>query len=398
MTAPDAADQLAKAEARRTWERDRASLLIEQPFLALLTMNLDIVPAVDCRLPTASTDGSRIYVNPYFLQTLTPDERVFVLAHEVWHCALQHFPRRGPREPRAWNVAIDHEVNAMLQSQGLKMPRDCIYFEPWHGKNAEWVYAKLERGYPPDRGRLADVHPEDPDTSYPNDGKLDPDYGPLVLGDVMRRWPARVVAVAQQIARQRGQLPGALQQLVDGIVRPVVPWQEVLRQFVTRTFGGERQWLPPNRRYVHQGVYLPSRRDVAIHLALAIDSSGSTGPYLAQFASELCALLGSFGRCQLDVIVCDAAIQAVYQWDEQALPRLATLDLPGGGGTDFMPVFEHLEKREPPRALLFLTDGVGPAPSQPPPYPVLWVLTADGEVPVPWGEVVRLPVPEVMPR
>lgn len=133
-SAPDDADKIAKAEAKRTWERDRASLLIEQPFVAMLTMNLDIVPAVDCRLPTASTDGSRIYINPYFLKTLTSDERIFVLAHEVWHCALQHFPRQGPREPELWNVAIDHEVNAMLRGQGLTMPDDCVYFQQWEGK------------------------------------------------------------------------------------------------------------------------------------------------------------------------------------------------------------------------------------------------------------------------
>ena len=50
------------------------------------------------------------------------------------------------------------------------------------------------------------------------------------------------------------------------------------------------------------------------------------------------------------------------------------------------PVFERLAL-EPPTASLFLTDGFGEAPAEVPAYPVLWVLTADGERPAPPGRV-----------
>ena len=40
--------------------------------------------------------------------------------------------------------------------------------------------------------------------------------------------------------------------------------------------------------------------------------------------------------------------------------------------------------------LIYITDGCGPSPNRPPPYPVLWVLTADGEMPAPWGRELRL--------
>ena len=388
MTAPDAADQAAKLVARQTWERDRASLLIQQPFIALLAMHLDIVPLVDARLPTAATDGEPILVNPYFLQRLTEEERIFVLAHEVWHCALQHFARTGLRDLELWNVAVDHEVNAMLRSQQLVMPADAVYFAKWEGKNAEFVYAALDGQPPPPRGHLADVHDEVEDP--PQDGKQDPDFGLAVATDVARRWPARVVAVAQQIERQHGDLPDAIAQLVRSLVRPAVAWQEVLRQFVTQTYGGSRTWLPPNRRHIHQGLYLPSRRDTRVELGLGIDSSASVTPYLGQFIAELASLLQSFGRCSLRVVVCDSTVQQDFTLDEWQLSALESLTIVGGGGTNFIPVFERLEDSQP-QVLLFLTDGFGPAPSKPPPYPVLWVLTAGGATPAPWGQVVQLP-------
>lgn len=34
----------------------------------------------------------------------------------------------------------------------------------------------------------------------------------------------------------------------------------------------------------------------------------------------------------------------------------------------------------------------GAALDNPPPYPVLWILTGDGEKPAPWGLVLRLSV------
>ncbi len=43
--------------------------------------------------------------------------------------------------------------------------------------------------------------------------------------------------------------------------------------------------------------------------------------------------------------------------------------------------------------MVYLTDGFGPAPATPPPWPVLWALAPRGTAPAPWGEVVRLPWP-----
>lgn len=34
-----------------------------------------------------------------------------------------------------------------------------------------------------------------------------------------------------------------------------------------------------------------------------------------------------------------------------------------------------------PSCLIYITDGYGPAPDNPPPYPVLWILTGDGASP-----------------
>jgi predicted metal-dependent peptidase len=49
------------------------------------------VPTLD--IPTAATDGRRIWYNPEYLASSKPPERVFVFAHEVYH-AIQNHPKR----------------------------------------------------------------------------------------------------------------------------------------------------------------------------------------------------------------------------------------------------------------------------------------------------------------
>jgi len=44
-----------------------------------------------------------------------------------------------------------------------------------------------------------------------------------------------------------------------------------------------------------------------------------------------------------------------------------------------------------PAAVIYLTDGIGPAPETMP-FPTLWVLTREGERPAPWGVELRLDV------
>ena len=63
----------------------------------------------------------------------------------------------------------------------------------------------------------------------------------------------------------------------------------------------------------------------------------------------------------------------------------------GGGGTSFCPVFKFMKKEGiQVDCLIYITDGFGDAPEEPPPYPVLWILTKDGcEDFCDWGRKIK---------
>ena len=73
------------------------------------------------KVDTQATDGFRIFVNPEFTDSLDHTGKVFVMAHELMHCLLNHL-RRGKKIDalnQKGNIAADYEVNQTLVDMGL---------------------------------------------------------------------------------------------------------------------------------------------------------------------------------------------------------------------------------------------------------------------------------------
>ena len=417
-----ATDRKRKARTAAALERDRTRLLLRFPFAGHVAMRLELVPVVDDRLATAATDGSRIFFDCRFHESLTPAQRLFVLAHEVWHVALLHHERRGPRNPELFNRAADLEIHFVLEAEGLDEPWVLPHDPSWRTLPAERIYTRLLAAFPPPPGVPPplenDLVDGESPAKPPREVRLDPDFAPLFDPAEAARTAAAVRAeVARKPFRPRrgqpgdppGGLPGGLSWLVERVRRPSVDWRTALRRFVTPAYGGRRRWLPPNRRHIADGLFLPSRRDDRLHAVLAIDTSGSTLELMPAFFAELAGLLRSFGRYELAVVQCDRAVRRVDRWsDTEPPPPRPGWRAEGGGGTDFRPVFEWVAKKgERPDALVYLTDGYGPAPARKPPYPVLWALPFHSlyedygwpqpAAPAPWGTVVRVRLPAPAP-
>ena len=402
--------------------QDRQKLLMRMPFIGALLMRLDLVPVRDERLNTAATDGDRIYVDIDFYKKLKADERLFVLAHEAWHCALIHFMRRGDRKKKQFNIAADLEIHFILTDEGFKAPFVLPHDPRWKGLSAEEIYERIQEKAPRQKmvgsgsgsglsegkesknikgqgiGQGFDKHLEKDDGGGDSEGDSksgkgrDADYSPEVKPGAEERCRERLTAAIQQYERTRGELPAGLAGLVETILKPEIGWKELLAQFVTNCYGGSRRWLPPARRHVWKGLYLQSQRTERLRAIVAIDTSGSMSGDLPKFFSELVALLNSFGSYELTVIQCDAEIGKIETFDDcNLLDPDRKWEVTGGGGTDFRPVFSYVDEHSEldPNLLIFFTDGYGDYPERPPPYPVMWLLTSDGRCGVEWGQQVK---------
>ena len=119
----------------------RNKVLVKYPYFGTITSN--VVFYEDDTIPTACTDGYDIYYSTKFMNELTIEQQIFVIAHEISHIAFNHINRRKDKDPEVWNIAGDAVINAFLMEDGLPNVENAINF-PWASKfNAEELYDVL---------------------------------------------------------------------------------------------------------------------------------------------------------------------------------------------------------------------------------------------------------------
>lgn len=356
----------------------RVRLLIEHPFFGVLALKL--TPREDLTCPTMWVNGVTLGYNPAFVGALPKDELLGVMAHEVMHIAFAHHLRRQERNQSLWNYAADGAVNPVVLKSGFKLPAGAVSgFKSTD--YAEDIYNRLKN-----KGLTA---------SNIGCGEVRDGAGSDGSEADRARAEAEVkIAVAQalQHAKAEGKLPGHLERLMSDWLEPRVDCAEFLRRFIEQSAKNDYQWFPPNRRYVHQGLYLPSVRSNELpEVVLAIDTSGSIGEQeLREFGGIVSDILAQF-ETTCTVIYCDTRVTNVDVVQSHDLPL--QLNMKGGGGTDFKPPFQWLVAHDKqPKCLLYLTDGYCSSFADEPDYPVLWVLSADTVFNPPYGEQMRMAV------
>jgi predicted metal-dependent peptidase len=201
------------------------------------------------------------------------------------------------------------------------------------------------------------------------------------------QWQQRLAGAAQQ-AMQAGKMGGTMARLVDHLLQPQLPWRMLLARYMTPMARDDFSFMRPSRR--EGDAILPSLKSSQIDIAIAIDTSGSIRSHeMDEFLSEVSALKGQM-RARVTLLACDSALAEgapwVFEpWEEFGCPA----DVHGGGGTDFRPVFEWLERQgRDPELLVYFTDAQGRFPQSEPNFPVIWLVK--GKDPVPWGQRVQL--------
>lgn len=377
------------SKARDKIIKARAGLVLDQPFFGSLALRLALKEDLTCK--TAWTDGLSLGYNPTFISELSLDECKGIWAHEVMHCACAHMARRDTREPKKWNVAADFAINGIIEESGFKLPGGRLREAAYDGKSADEIYGMIPDN-PPGGGQGNDNQGDDPGGC----GEVRDAQGPdgqqasaADLNQAAQDWKIAASQAAQQ-ARVMGNLPAGIARLVDELLNPKVDWREVLRRFITTNAKNDYSWQRPNRRYIHQGLYLPSLYSEQLgDIVLAVDTSGSIAPAdLNQFAAEMTSILEEFPGSTLHVVYCDSEISNTETFSHDDLPL--ELHPAGGGGTDFRPPFDWTDQQGiAPACLVYLTDGeCSRYPESPPDYPVLWVGTSDFSPD--FGDFVRL--------
>ncbi len=439
-------------KAHTRMQKARAELLLSHPFFGSLALKLKLKP--DLTSQNFWTDGKTLGYNPNFISILSHENIVACQAHEILHLACNHHLRRHGRDEKLWNKACDYAINSLLVDAGFHLPETYYKHDPsYDDKSVDEIYVLLGKMADHDihggakNARIAEKTDKKKDDTASGSGQSngeqqgkeqkskdakakqnkeedfnqqdkfnveaqgnsdsqknkdsDDFFGevkdhPLLADESQEnRQKAEDEALIQltqaiQSAKGHGNVPKGLLRLYHKTINPKLDWQSLLQRFIETCNDGDYTWTMPNRRYISQEIYLPSRKEPRIPImALAIDASGSIDKdTLAIFCTELESILESYDTT-LFIMYHDTVVQKHDLYTKQDRPL--RLFVQGGGGTSYKQIPFYLEKEGiNPACLLWFTDFECTDFPEEPNYPVLWVTSKKIKAPPPFGHYINL--------
>ena len=357
-------------EMLKVLDRLKLKLILSNTnFLSSLLVSLDIKDTQDAefKCDTACTNGIDILINQDWFLKLTEEFQEIVLLHEVLHVAKLH-PLRGKemREHDIANIACDIIVNRDIiklgYSRKLLESFGAVVNSHYEDKSEEEIYLEL----------ISKTKNRNKDDSKPCNGGLGGSGSgnelnnlKAIEGDLQMLDPKvaadkvssliNKVTNAISMAKSNGWgIPEGIEQFMDSFIHPKLPWNILLRKYLSDLIPGMRRtWSRPNRRY--PDVYRPSKdreRNNLKNVMIFIDSSGSvTDDELSEYISEIRHLHKKLQPKNLSIIEFDTVIRKEVSYKPRA--KIDSFIFNGRGGTNYSQIMQLIKERNPEFAIIF---------------------------------------------
>ena len=123
-------------------------MLVKYPRFGSEIADANIEFRDDLPFHTAATDGKNIYVDLNYFESLSEDDRLFTIAHEIMHIKFMHMYRLKDRDGKKrnlnlWNIATDAIINANLERDGFTIKEGYVNMPEALNYSAEEFYEIL---------------------------------------------------------------------------------------------------------------------------------------------------------------------------------------------------------------------------------------------------------------
>jgi predicted metal-dependent peptidase len=357
----------------------KAKLLVNYPYFGTIASKLELIQNDD--IQAFRSDGKRVEYNSNFFDSIELSKIEFVLANGAMHASLAHEQRKGGRSGWLWQMATDYAVNDMLVENGLDRPDAATYSKRFCGLYAEEIYAELKEDILRDE---LEYEADDIDDIKTDNEEENPSKEDNSLSEQLFEEFTKAVLEAEE---KKGELPLGINRFFNLNKSSKIDWRNELKVALDKFHKDDYTLIPPNKKFLHLGIYLPSTKSDKFQLVIAVDSSGSVNERLLnKFLSEIDFLMSSVQNFQIDLLVSDDKIHShsvFYSGD------ILEVELKGGGATDFRPVFEFIDRElADAKLLLYFTDLDGIFPNEKPNYNVKWISLKEEKIP--FGEIIIL--------
>lgn len=392
-------------------ENSRALVRFRAPYVTKTLYGLipHLVPGLDT---LGVSRNMVLVVDPAWYIKLSTEEQGACLMHEISHI-LRDLDRLAqfPNKDRA-NQAFDIPINHSLREGGWKLPKTALYPETFGfpvGLTGEQYYDLLEKHSDEvekklegtqaglGAGKCGSCAGNAVDKAL--EEALDKSIG-RTTADVDHIRHATAKDIQEAVAQGRGTIPGTLSEILPpdpDAPKNKISWRvklsRILRRCTGRTIAGRADYSYKRlaRSSFLTGTIKPGMVSHAPIIAFVEDTSGSMGHEQTREARQQAVdVMKQLGIESAWWISADAAVAAPPRI--RRLKEIRELPIEGRGGTDFSPAIALAQTLRPrPDILIYLTDGDGAAPAEPPPrMEVVFCIVPSyhNQSPADWGHTV----------
>ncbi|MCD2492943.1 VWA-like domain-containing protein [Lacrimispora sp. NSJ-141] len=419
-------------------ETARNELYLNMRFLDLALCSLSFL--LDTEVKRAGTDGCAVHFEPYALAELYQSDRRYLnrlYLHMVFHCLFRHLTRRGKRREDYWNLSCDIAMESIIDGLLKRSVRRAVdpvrkeTYEMLEGRlevfTAEGIYQVLmeQRLTEKQMERLEQAFWVDDHSFWPREESGEP---PELKEQLEQKWQdiaERTETRMETIGRDQSEESGNLLDQIRAENRKRCDYRAFLKKFAVLReemqvdtdsfdYGFYSYGL---RLYGNMPLIEPQEFKEVKKIQdfiIAVDTSMScSGELIKSFLFETYGILSEtssfFKKVNVHIIQCDEAVRSDVEitCGEELADYMENLEIRGGGGTDFRPVFSYVEEQKEKgrfgslKGLLYFTDGRGIFPKKRPDYDVAFLFMeedySDAAVP-PWAIKLILEPEDLKPE
>lgn len=343
----------------------------------------------DNNIPTLATNGVKIYYNKDFFNQLTVQERVFAIAHEIFHCMVDSVGRVFGRDAAYWNMASDYAINASLRADGVgSFIEGCLYEKKYENMSADEIYEDLVKNKS-QKKETFDTHlkiGKNPigDTK---DGSNTVQEGP----GGKTGFEEKIIKAAQFTkGLSGGKLPSGVEFILKNIISPKINWRTLLQTSIQSLFKSDITWqrrdiMTPDKRFI-----LPSvKMEETVEICVSLDTSGSISDEMRDdFLGEIMGILKYYKDFKLNIWCFDTEVHNFQSYNGQNIHKLKEYQAQGGGGTSIECNFDFMKaKRIRPKQFICFTDGYNCSKNWGPNNfcSTTWIIHSNSNPEVPFG-------------
>lgn len=396
-------------DKNRQFKKVKIMLMRSDKFVRLSGIMMMGRTTMTTDIPTACTDGRNEMYNPEFIWQFTEKMVGFIIIHENMHKAGRHLTTYKKLVEiyghKLVNIALDLWINNRIKKADpdeelVAMPYlDGKQVGLYDAKYDGWTVLQIikdlkqEQEDQPNQGEGGEGGEGFDDHDWEGASEMSEEEVKKLGSDIKQ-----AIRQGQMAAKKMGAGTGAGSDLLglNELVVSKVNWKQQLQEFASSTCTAKQEssWRRPNRRFLHQGIIMPTLISESItELVFSRDASGSMhfGERLPKVTSEMVAIAKALRIEKIHLIDWDGAVGYHEEFTADTFQYAPSIkNVHGGGGTDPTCVAAYLkEKQIKPDAIIMLTDGEidnwGNWES-----PILWVIANNTKITAPVGKTINL--------